>query len=117
MIQPRGRARVPLTVQARTRATSEVTGEVSETWTDSAYVWARLETRGGIPKGEYEDGFQATERKVAVMDYDPNIKWSITATRLQQRGVALPKTFNITEISDPGLMHYVVELTLEEAVD
>tara|TARA_R110000824_G_scaffold342528_2_gene528943 strand:- start:46 stop:399 length:354 start_codon:yes stop_codon:yes gene_type:complete len=117
MIQPRGLARVPLVVQSRTRSTSGATGEVSETWTDTAYVWARVETRGGIPKGEYEDGLQATERKIAVMDYDPSIKWSVTGTRLRERGVALPGTFNITEISDPGLVHHVIELTLEEAVE
>ena len=112
--QPRGQARVPRTVQARTRSTSSVTGEKTETWSDVGYVWAKIETRGGVPKGEYEEGLQGTERKVAVMDYDKDIKWSLTDKRLRERGVSAPATFNIVEISDPGLVHRVIELTLEE---
>lgn len=116
MFQQRGRANVPMTVQTRATAVDSDTGEVTETWSDSTHVWVSLENRGGDPKGEYEFAIQASEKRVAVLDYRSDIDFSVTDTRLVSRGVTPQVVYNIVEISDRGLKHHVIELTLEEAV-
>jgi head-tail adaptor len=101
MFQLRGRANVPFTVQERTVVVDAVTGQADETWADVGTVWASVETRGGLSKGEYEDTLQAMERKVVVIDWRDDIDWSVKDTRLESVEVTRDK-FSIVEISDPG---------------
>lgn len=115
MFQLRGRANVPFTVQERTVVVDAVTGQPDETWADVGTVWASVETRGGLSKGEYEDTLQAMERKVVVIDWRDDIDWSVKDTRLESVEVTRDK-FSIVEISDPGMRHHTLELTLEEVV-
>lgn len=111
-LQARGRANTPLIVQMRATSTDDESGQVDDSWSDYAYVWASLESRGGVAKGVYEFSMLGTERKICVIDYRPDIVWSIKNHRLKS-----PETgtiYNITEVSDPGLKHHVTELTIEE---
>ena len=116
MFQPRGRANVPMVVQERTVTTDSDTGEVGESWADLTNVWVSLENRGGDPKGEYELAIQGSEKRVAVVDYRSDLTWSIIDTRLVSRGETPQVVYNIVEISDRGLKHHIIELTIEEAV-
>lgn len=111
-LQARGRANTPLIVQVRATSTDADSGQVEDTWSDSATIWASVENRGGVPKGAYEYAMVATERKVCITDYRSDIAWSVKDHRLKS-----PETgtiYNITEITDPGLKHHVTELTIEE---
>tara|TARA_R100001594_G_scaffold150193_1_gene210463 strand:+ start:141 stop:503 length:363 start_codon:yes stop_codon:yes gene_type:complete len=114
-LQP-GLASLPLTIQQRSTSVDSDTGETTETWSDVGSVWARVESRGGFAKDEYNTEITATERKIAVIDYRSGFAWSIKDTRLQSRGVdaAAVITYNIQEVSDVGELHHKLELTLEE---
>tara|TARA_Y100001963_G_scaffold9536_2_gene12236 strand:+ start:127 stop:489 length:363 start_codon:yes stop_codon:yes gene_type:complete len=114
-LQP-GLANLPLTVQRRTPVVDAVTGQTSETWTDWKQIWARVEARGGFAKGEFSESVVGTERKVAVVDWRSDIKYSIKDHRLQSRGVPESDrvTYSIIEISNVQELRHKVELTLEE---
>ena len=110
--QARGRANVPLIVQKRTTTADAASGQVEDVWSDIATIWGSVENRGGAAKGAYEFAMLATERKICVTDYRADISWSIKDHRL--KSAENGTIYNITEITDPGLKHHVVELTLEE---
>ncbi len=113
--QPRGRANVPMIIQERTTAADEHTGQPIETWDDvPGKLWVSVETRGGTPKGEFDDALIGTERKVAVFDYRKGIAWSVKGHRL--KSYENDQLYQIIEISDLTLKHHRMELTLEELV-
>lgn len=114
-LQLRGRASMPFMIQTRSVTTDSETGQPIETWSDAGLVFASIENHGGIAKGEFEDTLQAMERKVAVIDYRADVVWSVKDTRLQSVEDA-GLVYSITEITDPGGRHHVIEFTLEEVV-
>ena len=124
MIPQVGQLSAPFIVQTRS-VTRDSFEQPIETWTDAGYVWAKVETRGGFGKGEFEDTLQGMERKVAVIDGQrtsltgsdgTDIAWSVKDTRLKNAngGLDAAQIYNVTEISDAGLHHHRIELTLEE---
>ena len=54
MIPQVGQLSAPFVVQTRS-VTRDSFEQPIETWTDAGYVWAKVETRGGFGKGEFED--------------------------------------------------------------
>tara|TARA_R100001594_G_scaffold149960_1_gene209379 strand:+ start:1497 stop:1850 length:354 start_codon:yes stop_codon:yes gene_type:complete len=113
--QPRGRATVPMIIQARSTESDTSTGQPIETWVDEpGKLWVSVETRGGTPKGEFDDALIGTERKVAVFDYRKGVAWSVKNHRL--KAYENDQLYQIIEISDLSLKHHRTELTLEELV-
>ncbi len=116
MIPQVGQLSAPFIVQTRT-VTRDSFEQPIEAWSDAGYVWAKVETRGGFGKGEFEDTLQGMERKVAVIDGNrTDVAWSVKDTRLKNAngGLDAAQIYNVTEISDAGLHHHRIELTLEE---
>lgn len=111
--QRRGMASAPLMIQTRTSTVDSV-GQTTDLWADFAKVWARVETRGGVGKGEFAGTITAVESKVAVIDYRNDVEFSVKDTRLVSRGATPQVVYNIAAISDRGLLHHTIELELDE---
>ena len=99
-------------MQKRTTTADAASGQVEDVWSDIATILGSVENRGGAAKGAYEFAMLATERKICVTYYRSDISWSIKDHRL--KSAENGTIYNITEITDPGLKHHVVELTHEE---
>mgnify|MGYP003114247178 FL=1 len=110
-LTPRGKLAALLVVQERS-ATILGDGSTRETWADSRELFAHVETRGGVDKAPANDLMVGMERRVAVVDFDEDWQWSIRDHRLKHGETIL----NITAVSDPNLLHWKVELTVEELV-
>ena len=110
-LTPRGKLAVLFIVQDRTTTTLN-DGSYYEAWSDEREVFGSVETRGGADKGPANDVMIGMERRVVIVDYDEDIQWSINENRLKYGETIL----NITGVSDPNLLRWKVELTVEELV-
>ena len=110
-LTPRGKLGVLFMIQARTTSTA-TDGSITESWSDSHEIFGSVETRGGADKGPANDRMIGMERRVVVGDYDEDFSWSIKTHRLKHGATVL----NITGVSDPNLLHWKIELTVEELV-
>ena len=110
-LTPRGKLGVLFTIQERT-TTTLADGSIRETWSHSYEIFGSVETRGGADKGPANDLMIGMERRVVVVDYDEGFSWSIKTHRLKHGETVL----NITGVSDPNLLHWKIELTVEELV-
>ena len=110
-LPPRGSLSVLFAVQERTVTTLN-DGSTFESWAEKDEGVGSVETRGGLDKSPINDVMIAMERRVVVVDYDESFSWSVRRHRLKHGSTVL----NITGVSDPNLLHWKVELTVEELV-